>query len=208
MGKVLLYWILFFRKLKVILLKPYWQSATKMQFLAFSVDFKSFNTNGVPHLFVKNGHFRIGHLFRMNNGFTANIIGRQQRCIFIVNGGELEIGDNVGLSSTAIVCHKKVKIGNNVRIGGNTVLYDTDFHSLDKNERVAIPEKKENIKTKPITIGNNVFVGGHSTILKGSNIGKNVIIGAGSVITGTIPDNEIWAGNPAKFIRKNRNAEI
>ena len=128
MGKIFLYWILLFRKLKVILLKPYWQIATRMQFVAFNVDYNSYKTNGIPYIFVKNGHFRIGKSFKVNNGFTANIIGRQQRCIFIVNGGQLEIGNNVGLSSTAIVCHHEIKIGDNVRIGGNSVFYDTDFH--------------------------------------------------------------------------------
>ena len=49
-------------------------------------------------------------------------------------------------------------------------------------------------------IGNNVFIGVDSIILMGSKIGNNCIIGAGSVVSGVIPDNEIWAGNPAKFI--------
>ena len=57
------------------------------------------------------------------------------------------------------------------------------------------------IKTKNIRIDDNVFIGGHSIILKGSSIGKNSIIGAGSVVSGEIPANEIWGGNPAKFIR-------
>lgn len=49
-------------------------------------------------------------------------------------------------------------------------------------------------------IGDNVFIGINSIILSGSNIGNNVIIGAGSVVSGRIPDNEVWGGNPAKFI--------
>ena len=53
-----------------------------------------------------------------------------------------------------------------------------------------------------VKIGNNVFIGAHSIIAKSVNIGDNVIIGAGSVVTKDIPSNEIWAGVPARFIKK------
>ena len=52
----------------------------------------------------------------------------------------------------------------------------------------------------PVTIGNNVFIGYGCTLLKGTNIGDNSIIGAGSVVSGKIPNNEVWGGNPAHFI--------
>lgn len=45
------------------------------------------------------------------------------------------------------------------------------------------------------------FIGGNSIILKGVKIGKNSVVGAGSVVTRDIPDGEIWAGNPARKIR-------
>lgn len=51
------------------------------------------------------------------------------------------------------------------------------------------------------TIGNNVFIGMNAIILMGTQIGDNVIIGAGSVVNGTIPSNVVVAGNPAKVIR-------
>lgn len=50
-------------------------------------------------------------------------------------------------------------------------------------------------------IGDNVFIGMNSIILMGAHIGNNVIIGAGSVVSGTIPDNVVVAGNPARIIR-------
>lgn len=46
------------------------------------------------------------------------------------------------------------------------------------------------------------IIGACSIVLKGVTIGKNSVVGAGSVVTKSIPDNEVWAGNPAKFIRK------
>lgn len=53
-----------------------------------------------------------------------------------------------------------------------------------------------------VFIGDYSFIGAHSIICKPCRIGKNVIVGAGSVVTKDIPDNEIWAGNPARFIKR------
>jgi acetyltransferase-like isoleucine patch superfamily enzyme len=53
-----------------------------------------------------------------------------------------------------------------------------------------------------VTIGRNAFIGAGSFILKGVEIGDNAVIGAGSVVTKSVPANEIWAGNPARFIKK------
>lgn len=52
-----------------------------------------------------------------------------------------------------------------------------------------------------MTIKDNAFIGAHSIILKGVTIGEKSIIGAGSVVARDVPDGEIWAGNPAKFIK-------
>ena len=79
-----------------------------------NVHFKSYRSRGVPYVSIaSNGFFSIGANFRMNNGLTGNPIGRPQKCVFFVNyNALLEIGDNVGISQTAIVCHSKIKIGN------------------------------------------------------------------------------------------------
>ena len=53
-----------------------------------------------------------------------------------------------------------------------------------------------------IHIGDGVFIGARTVIAKPCKIGMNAIVGAGSVVTKDIPDNEIWAGNPARFIKK------
>lgn len=87
-------------------------------------------------------------------------------------------------------------------IGGNTVIYDTDFHSLDPNIRFSKTKDKVSAKWGKVSIGNQVFIGAHSTILKGVTIGDNSVIGACSVVTKNIPRNEIWGGNPAKYLAK------
>jgi acetyltransferase-like isoleucine patch superfamily enzyme len=180
-------WIIAFFKLKF----------NQVQFFS---DFKSY---GIPIMEISLGaKVSIGNYFRMNNGLLNNKIGRQQPCFFIVKKkGELIIGNNVGISATAIVCWNKIEIGDNVRIGGGTVIYDTDFHSLNFRDRIPSSEIYDHIKTAPIFIKENVFIGAHCTILKGVTIGKNSIVGACSVVTKNIPDNEVWGGNPAKFIR-------
>ena len=53
---------------------------------------------------------------------------------------------------------------------------------------------------KEIHIGRDSFIGARSFILPGTIIGNNCIIGSGSVVSGKVPDNSIYAGNPAKFI--------
>ena len=176
--------------------------ATKIVFNGNTVSYSSFNTNGIPYVMVaRGGKFSIGKNFAMNNGIKGNPIGCYERCTFFVDrGAVLTIGDNVGMSQAALICHKSITIGNNVKIGGGVCIYDTDFHSLDPVIRRSSEDLK-NRAEKPVVIGNDVFIGAKSIILKGVTIGDNSVIGAGSVVTKSVPANQIWAGNPAKFIR-------
>ena len=89
-----------------------------------------------------------------------------------------------------------VKIGNNVTITPGVVLLTHDYAwSVIK---AVYGEVIGN--ARPVSIGDNVFVGMGTFILGGSKIGNNVIIGANSTVSGTIPDNCVIAGNPAKVI--------
>ena len=168
------------------------------------VKFNEFKANGYPVINVNlSGLFNIGKNVMINSSKYANPIGRQQQCFFVVGAGaHLSIGDNVGISSSAIVCKTKISIGDNVKIGGNVVIYDTDFHSLSSIYRNSIPESFDHTISKPVIIEDNVFIGAHSCILKGVTVGHGSIIGACSVVAKNIPSNEIWAGNPARFLSK------
>jgi len=163
-----------------------------------------FTSKGIPKLIIhREGQFLIGKNFKMNNTVSSNPIGRNYQCLFSVNkSANLLIGNNVGMSGVAIVCHNEITISDNVKIGGNTCIYDTDFHSLNANDRNDREKDIKNTKKEKVFIGKNVFIGAHVTILKGTYIGENSIIGACSVVSKNIPSNEIWAGNPVKFIRK------
>lgn len=168
-----------------------------------NVHYHSFKTSGVPFISVAmGGSCTIGENFNMNNGIKGNPIGCFNPCtLFVDKGAKLVIGSNLGISQAAIVCHTSVTIGNNVKIGGGVCIYDSDFHALDPLLRINPKTDFVNKIKKPVIIGNNVFVGAHSLVLKGVTIGENAIIGAGSVVTKSVPANQIWAGNPAIFIR-------
>jgi acetyltransferase-like isoleucine patch superfamily enzyme len=178
---------------------------TRLKFKANGVVVgKNLKSNGIPILEMSvKGFFSIGNNLSLNNGGNYNILGRQQPCYFLIaKEAHLKIGNNTGISATAIVCHTSIEIGDNIHIGGNCVIYDTDFHDLDYTKRTMVPEDYSGVIKKPVVIKNNVFIGAHSTILKGVIIGEGAIIGAGSVVTKDIPAGEIWGGNPAKFISK------
>ena len=181
----------------------YYSNKTRILFFLNGINCESVRSFGTPVIYkALNAKCYIGKFITMNNGHKFNPIGRNSPCYIIINDkGILKIGNNVGMSSTAIVCEEKVSIGNNVLLGGNVCIYDTDFHALNHIHRTSLLTDKEHKKTSPVVVEDNVFIGAHSTILKGVNIGKNSIIGACSVVTKSVPQNQIWAGNPAKFIR-------
>lgn len=175
---------------------------TYIYFKGNGVVFSSFHTNGIPYVMIaRGGKCSIGTNFSMNNGIKGNPIGSYRKCTFFVDkNANLIIGNNVGISQTALICHKLIVIGNYVKIGGGVSIFDTDFHSIDPTLRKSKDDIQNRIE-KPVIIKDNVFIGAHSIILKGVTIGENSIIGAGSIVTKSIPNNQIWAGNPAKFIR-------
>lgn len=190
------------RKILRIIIYPVYNIFAKSYLFLNGASFdKGLNVAGFIKVDVtRRGILKIGKNCHLNSGFNHNVIGRQQKCIFWVEGS-LIIGDNVGMSSTALICNHKIQIGNNVTIGGNTVIYDTDFHSLDPIIRMNKTLDKNLAIKKTVIIEDNVFIGAHTTILKGVTIGKNSIIGACSVVTKNIPPNQIWAGNPVCFIK-------
>lgn len=91
-----------------------------------------------------------------------------------------------------------IEIGNDVLIS-----YEVAFLTHDGSIFVCQNFCKDEItKFGKIKIGNNCFIGCRSTILPNITIGDNSIVGACSVVTKSIPEGEVWAGNPAKFICK------
>lgn len=153
--------------------------------------------------FYGNGKCFIGNNVKINSEPVANpTSGGYMTSINVYDGAVLKIGNNVGISHTAISAIECIEIEDNVLIGSNCMIADTDFHPLDADIRRENPNDLSATKSAPIKIENDVFIGARSIILKGVTIGEGAVVGAGSVVTKDIPAGEIWAGNPAKFIKK------
>lgn len=132
--------------------------------------------------------------------YCGNNIFLDDTCHIIVPQ-QFEIGDNSSISSyTTIFATFGVKIGCNCLISSNVGISSYNHVQNSINRRDV--ENEDYKYSKPVTIGNNVWIGLNACILPGVTIGNNSIVGSGSVVTKNIPDNEIWVGNPAKFIKK------
>lgn len=112
-------------------------------------------------------------------------------------GNHIEVGKNLFINyNCTIVDVAKVIIGDNCMLAPNVAIY-TAGHPVHPVSRNSMYEYG-----KEVTIGDNVWVGGNAVILPGVHIGSNTVIGAGSVVTGDIPDWVVAGGNPCRVIRK------
>lgn len=142
----------------------------------------------------------IGDNFVFTSGQGTNpLCGNIQGSIYVESGAVLSIGNNVGISSAHIWATKSIQIGNNVKIGADVLIMDSDLHSLNYMDRRG-PNDKHNAKKSPIFIGDDVLIGARSIVLKGCHIGNRCIVGAGSIVTKDVPDDTIVGGNPARVI--------
>lgn len=116
-------------------------------------------------------------------------------------GASITIGNNVGMSSATLRSAKRIVVEDDVTIGAGTIITDTDAHALDPAHRHNGEDKKYAV-SKEVIIRKGAFIGARCFVCKGVEIGENAVIGACSVVTKNIPANEIWAGNPARFIKK------
>ena len=114
-------------------------------------------------------------------------------------GAQLVVGDNFAMSGGSICVAEKVTIGNNVALGANSTVVDTDFHPLRWDLREQRPQDG---KTKPVVLEDWVFVGMNCLILKGVTIGRGSVVGANSVVAHSVPPGVIAAGNPARVVRE------
>lgn len=164
---------------------------------------KAFNNNltlknckfyGITHINLKeNSSIEIGEKCVFRSKKNSNLIGINRPCILstLSPGAKIIIGNNCGFSGTVIGAFVKIELKDNVRCGANCLITDSDWHNDDP--RSGLPAE--------VLIEKNVWLGEGVKVLKGVVIGENSVIGAGSVVTKSIPPNVIAAGNPCVVIK-------
>lgn len=137
-------------------------------------------------LISDNGTIRLGKHVRAH---------RRSKLLAFKNG-ILEIGSNTALGNGVSINYMdKITIGEGVQFGPDVKIYDHD-HDF----RVPGGIRAEKFKTAPVEIGNHCWIGSSVVILRGTRLGENCVVGAGSVLKGKYPANSM--------IVQKRNTEV
>lgn len=200
-GKIILFCIRIWNSVK----RRLNSQITVLQLQKYNVKFNPSKCrfNGRTYLSLhKECNIVIGDYFIANSGIDASIDCGIGCKISVQKGARLVIGEYSGMTNSIIQCHKEIIIGNHVNIGAGCMIMDSNFHSTDWHDRLDRRKDVDNRRNAPIKIGDVVFIGARSIICKGVTIGDHSMIAAGSVVVKDVPANEVWGGNPAKFIKK------
>lgn len=158
--------------------------------------FQKFNNLNLP-----DNEEDANKVFEERSNILKNLLGSTGESIYIEPNFKCDYGYNISVGNNFYanfdcimldIC--KITIGENCFLAPGVHIY-TATHPIDPIERLNYEFGK------PVTIGNNVWIGGHSTINPGVNIGNNVVVASGSVVTKDVPNNVVVGGNPAKIIK-------
>lgn len=157
---------------------------------------------------VQIGYGNVGIFDKKKSRTIWNVMGDVTFCGYAIIGhgskievgpeGSLSFGENLKISAeSSIIAFKNIQIGNNCFLSWDTLIMDTDFHTI-KNENGEITNSP-----KSIVIGNHVWIGCRSIILKGSKIPNNSIIALNSLVNNELSEeNCIYGGSPVKCIKE------
>lgn len=129
--------------------------------------------------------FIIKQRFQLFFGASIEV---KKNAVLVVGKGYLNTG-------SSIVCAKSIQLGNEVYIGRNVYITDSDHHLIYTHDTISNPSAQ-------VSIGNHVWIGYGATILKGVTIGDGAMIAAGSVVTHDVPSKAMVAGIPARVIKE------
>lgn len=190
--------------------KAFYQYYHRVSFTLWGIEFGR-NMKVYNKIYVGGkGSIKIGDNFEFTSGGNINPISRNIRGALYVRleKSQIEIGDNVGISSACLWAQDSITIGNNVNIGGDCLIMDNDAHPHDflkrRNsylEQVGLETCLNDIPAAPIVIEDDVWIGARCQILKGVHIGARTIIAAGSIVTKDIPADVLAGGIPCRIIR-------
>lgn len=168
------------------------QAIVKVKNGIFEVNKSYFPNKPYPHKsefrLSKNSELIIENNFSMYQGSG----------IYLAENARMVLKGNSYINTgSQIECYNNIEIGENTIISDNVRIQDSDIHQVF-NEEAGWKNT-----SSPIIIGNKVWIGLNAVILKGVVIGDGAIVGAGSVVTKSVPAGAIVAGNPAKVIKQN-----
>lgn len=199
--------IFFYKALREVNNIIYHRWSTQLTKLIFALNNIQYGSgliaSGTPYLHIsRSGKVQIGNKLSLGNWAVTSASGLIGKCkLEVRNGAVLIIGNNVGMTATTIICRQEVTIEDNVMIGVGTHIYDTNFHNISPFVRIDMHDPQSSVKSAPVILHKNAFIGAYTIILKGVSIGENSVVAAGAVVVKSIPDNQMWGGNPAKFIK-------
>ena len=118
----------------------------------------------------------------------------------LLESAEIRIGHDCGLSGVALCATTSVSVGDRCLLGSGVLIADTDFHPTDVLPRRYAPIPRP-AASHAVIIDDDVFIGARSVVLKGVRIGARSVIGAGSVVTESIPADAVAVGVPARVVK-------
>jgi acetyltransferase-like isoleucine patch superfamily enzyme len=164
---------------------------------------KNLRVYGYPFILpFRRGQIALGSNVVLRSAGLSNPVGLNHRCLIrtITPEARITVSDEVSMSGTTLLARKGIAIGRGVMIGANCTIVDSDLHPLDTEKRAS--RETDGIQSETIIIEDGVFLGMGVMVLKGVRIGRNTVVGAGAVVSGSLPPNAVAAGNPARVIKR------
>lgn len=165
---------------------------------------------GMPYISRAPGStLTLGSHVALCSNWRANPVGITHPVILrtLRPDATLTIGDHTGISGGAICAANSIRIGSHCLLGANVTITDTDFHTVMPEGR-RYNTTPADISSLPIVLEDNIWIGMNVTILKGVTIGRNTVVGAGSIVSRSLPANVIACGIPARVVGSLSNTEV
>lgn len=138
------------------------------------------------------------------NAYGCRIGDRTKVGSFVEIQKGAAIGADCKISSHTFIC-EGVTIGDGVFVGHN-VTFTNDLYPRAVNADGSL-QTEADWQVVPTVVRDRASIGSSATLICGIEIGEGALVGAGSVVTKSVPAGELWAGNPARFIRKLKAGE-
>ena len=154
--------------------------------------------------FRGSGSISIGKHCHLVCSTKYNWIGISAPVSICSYGGRIIIGDNVGISGSAIVSFDQVRIGSWTIVGSGALIIDSNFHSLDAGARryERVDSNYSDVTSEAVNIGQDVFIGARSIICKGVTLGDRAVVGAGVVLARSLDEGQIAVGAAHRILDK------